>query len=681
MKPMEILAPVGGQQQLIAAVRCGANAVYLGTQGFNARRNAENFGAAALREAVSYCHARNVKVYVTVNTLITDGELPRLVDELHLIADSGADALIVQDLAVARLAKQVCPSLALHGSTQMSVHNLAGAQQLEQMGFGRVVLARELTAQEIAAVHRGTSLELEVFVHGALCMSVSGQCTLSSMIGERSGNRGLCAQPCRLNFQSGSRPYALSMKDMSFIPHLQTLSDIGAYSLKIEGRMKRPEYVAAAVTACKQAMAGQAPDMQTLEAVFSRSGFTDGYLTGRRDLSMFGTRTKEDVHKASGVLSRLSQLYARETPLVPVDMALTLAPDAPARLVVTDGTHNVEEIGPVPQVAQQRPTDEALARRSLQKTGGTPFRLRMLSCDLAAQLMLPAAELNALRKAALDKLLLVRSQVRPHPFFPPATPLPTPVPRTQAPALRVRVETADQLGDWCRQAQHVIVPVEVLQQSPHWIEVFGDKLIGECPALTFPSQEAVLLQTLQTLRGHGLRRVIAGDLGALQLARTLGFAVHGGHGLNILNSLALDAYAQLGLCDATVSFEINLRQAQKLAGDLPRGLIGYGRLPLMLLRACPAQGPKGCGTCDGHPQLVDRKQVTFPLLCHRRQYTTLLNSVPLYLADQDVHGVDFVTLYFTLEDASTCQSTFEAYRLHLPFDGARTRGLYFRALK
>ena len=511
-------------------------------------------------------------------------------------------------------------------------------------------------------------------------MSVSGQCTLSSMIGERSGNRGLCAQPCRLNFQSADRPYALSLKDMSFIPHLQTLSDIGAHSLKIEGRMKRPEYVAAAVTACREAMAGQRPDMQTLEAVFSRSGFTDGHLTGRRDLSMFGTRTKEDVQKASGVFSRLSQLYARETPLVPVDMALTLSPGC-TRLCVTDGTHTVEQDGPAPQVAQQRPTDEALARRSLQKTGGTPFFLRTLHCDLAPQLMLPAAALNALRKAALDDLLALRSAVPPHPFCPSAASLPAPLPHTQVPALRVRVETVEQLGPWCHAAQHVIVPVEALAQSPQWIGMLGDALMGECPALTFPSDEQALARTLRALREQGLQRVLVNDLGALHLARALGFAVHGGHGLNLLNSVALDAYAQLGLCDATASFEINLRQAQKLAGDLPRGLLGYGYLPLMLLRACPAQGAKGCGTCDGRPHLTDRRQVRFPLLCHRRQYTTLLNSVPLYLADQDVRGVDFLTLYFTLEDADACAGIFDAYRRHLPFDGARTRGLYFRALK
>ena len=311
---MEILAPAGNEQSLIAAVRSGADAVYLGTGAFNARRNADNFKDNSLAEAVNYCHGRGVKVYVTLNTLIRDEELPAFLTAAREVAEAGPDGVIVQDLAVAQVLKTICPDLPLVGSTQMSVHNAAGVKALEDMGFSRVVLARELTLEEIRAIRRETRAELEVFVHGALCMSVSGMCYYSAMMGERSGNRGLCAQPCRLNASCNGRPYALSLKDMSFITRVRDLEAAGVCSVKIEGRMKRPEYVAAAVTAVRTALEGKEPDMATLQAVFSRSGFTDGYLTGKRSVRMFGVRTAEDAAASKTVFGKLADLYRRECP-------------------------------------------------------------------------------------------------------------------------------------------------------------------------------------------------------------------------------------------------------------------------------------------------------------------------------------------------------------------------------
>ena len=275
-RELEILAPVGGEEQLVAAVRAGAGAVYLGMQRFNARRSAHNFDEAGLRAAVSYCHARGVAVHVTFNTLLRDGELSDALAELGSIARSGADAVIVQDLGAAKLVREHCPNLAMHASTQLTVHNAAGAKQLEALGFTRVVLARELSLGEIEAICAATPLEVEVFVHGALCMCVSGCCYLSSMLGGRSGNRGRCAQPCRLNFQVDGREYALSLKDMSHLEYIAALRDAGVCSLKIEGRMKRPEYVAAAVHACRAACAGEEYDADNRKNTFSRSGVTAG---------------------------------------------------------------------------------------------------------------------------------------------------------------------------------------------------------------------------------------------------------------------------------------------------------------------------------------------------------------------------------------------------------------------
>lgn len=406
----EILAPAGSGESLVAAVRSGADAVYLGGESFHARLGAANFDAQALEEAVRYCHARGVKVYQTLNTLVFDDELSRLAEALKSACAAGVDALIVQDLAVAELAKTHAPELPLHASTQMSVHNTAGVRVLEELGFHRVVLARELSSVEIGRISANCNLELECFVHGALCMSVSGQCYLSSMIGGRSGNRGRCAQPCRLPFSAGDRTHALSLKDLSLVDRIRELAAAGVCSFKIEGRMKRPEYVAAAVTACRRALRGEPPDLETLEAVFSRNGFTQGYFEGELGRGMFGVRRKEDVRSAQGVLGRLAPLYKEERQAVPVDFVLRMKRGKPAVLEAADrsGNRSVAD-GPVPAEAKTAPTTPERAVAALSKTGGTFFTAGHCAFDIDGGLMLPAAALNAMRREALAELAGLRS--------------------------------------------------------------------------------------------------------------------------------------------------------------------------------------------------------------------------------------------------------------------------------
>ena len=306
----EILAPVGGSEQLDAAIRAGADAVYLGTQSFNARRNAANFSSDELPAVVSECHRAGVRVHVTFNTLLSDRELPAALAEIGKIAASGADAVIVQDPGAAKLFREYCPTLPLHASTQMTIHDAEGVLAARELGFSRVVLARELSLREIESIRKtAPEIELEVFVHGALCVSLSGVCYLSAMLGGRSGNRGLCAGPCRLDFRSRGREYALSLKDLSAMDFLPELARIGVSSFKIEGRMKGPAYVAAAVHACREKLAGRDPDMDLLERVFSRSGFTSGYLTGKTDAGMFGRRTEEDEAASGEVRDRKPDPY------------------------------------------------------------------------------------------------------------------------------------------------------------------------------------------------------------------------------------------------------------------------------------------------------------------------------------------------------------------------------------
>ncbi|MBQ6801639.1 MAG: U32 family peptidase, partial [Oscillospiraceae bacterium] len=397
----EILAPVGGKEQLIAAVRSGADAVYFGAKNFNARRNASNFDDFELSDAVSYCHARGVKVHIVLNTLVMDSEFSALIEEIKNVAKSGADAVIVQDLAVMRLVKEICPELELHASTQMTVHNLAGAKEAQKLGFKRVVLSRELSYEEIKYIAANTDIELEVFVHGALCMCMSGCCYLSSVLGGRSGNRGLCAQPCRLDFRFGEKDHALSLKDMSHVEHIRKLAEAGVCSFKIEGRMKRPEYVAAAVTACKAALAGEKPDIESLRAVFSRQGFTDGYFTGKRTPEMFGFRSHDDVTAADKVLKNLANLYKDEPKKIPVRMNLFISESEKSVLVATDGENYASVTGSVCEKALRTPTDKALAERYLSKTGGTPFYLEELDFTADGEPVIAAGELNEMRRSVL----------------------------------------------------------------------------------------------------------------------------------------------------------------------------------------------------------------------------------------------------------------------------------------
>lgn len=669
---MEILAPAGGPEQLRAAVRCGADAVYLGARSFNARRRAENFGGDSLKEAVAYCHGRNVRVFVTVNTLIRDGELGDVYAVLEEIGESGADAVILQDLAAADLFRTHLPDIPRHASTQMTIHNADGAKTAEDLGFSRVILARELSLEEIRRIREATDVELECFIHGALCMSVSGQCLLSAALGERSGNRGLCAQPCRLDFRAGERPFALSLKDACLIPHLRELEAAGICSLKIEGRLRRPEYVAAATDACVRALRGEQPDLRLLEQAFSRSGLTDGYLTGRRDLTMFGSRTEEDKAASSAALGQLSGLYRRELSRVPVAFTLWGGEEKPTRLQVSDGIHTLVVSGQKAEPVRTAPQDAAGV---LEKTGGTPFRCGSVRNEVEEGWMIPG--LSALRREALDRLLAEREQTAPLPVVGGFVPE-TGGSREGEPRLRLRFERSSQLFD-APEAEAVYLPVEELDVG--LVRSLGPKLIGELPRLIWPGREETLIPKLLALKNAGLETLCAGNLGSLRLASRLGFRISGGFDLNIENSRALRVYETLGIRETLLSLEIPMSDARRLGGRIPRGILLYGHMPLMLLRCCPMQGKNGCGTCDGRRCLKDRQGVEFPVLCQRRQYSVLLNPVPLYVGDKPLSGLDYGVVWFSTEKREECREIWNRCLKRGPWPGNRTNGPYYRRIR
>ncbi len=677
MKHPEILAPVGGWDQLYAAVRSGADAVYLGTKGFNARQNAKNFDNDELKNVVKYCHARNVAVHVTLNTLLFDNEIELFIKHAKCVCESGVDAVIVQDLATAKIIRECCPEMPMHASTQMAVHNIDGVKAVQRLGFSRAVLARELSLEEIKYITENSEIEIEVFVHGALCTCISGACYLSSMLGGRSGNRGYCAQPCRLDFKNKEgRGYALSLKDMTHIPEANKIAECGVVSFKIEGRMKRPEYVAAAVTALKTSLDGGNPNMQSLESVFSRSGFTNGYLINRRNVQMYGYRRKEDVDASAGVLGKLAALYRVERQSVPVDMSIVVCENKNVELTVTDGERYVCVTGDTAEIAVSRPACEEFIRKSLEKTGGTPFYLDKLTATITGNVTVPASKLNALRREALEKLLADREKEIPKRFEEKVF---TVSERTNSlkQSLWFRFESVNQIMS-TEFANKIILPIDEIITNRERLQKYKDKLIIEIPDIIFGRDDAEIREKISVLQQYGVCDVLCGNIGSLELALSCGCIVHGNYGLNITNSISLGEYEKIGLEDAVVSFELGMNKIKRFGGGMKRGILAYGYLPLMKLRCCPARTSGGCAGCNGRPVLKDRIGVDFPLMCKNKKYTELLNSIPLYIGDKNISNVDFEVLYFTVEDKKAVKETIETFIHKKPFLGAHTNGLYYR---
>ncbi|MDD3202644.1 MAG: DUF3656 domain-containing protein [Pygmaiobacter massiliensis] len=683
MKPqfVDILAPAGSRAMMEAAVFAGANSVYIGVTGFNARRTAANFEVDELPEAVAFCHARGVKVNVALNTVLYDDELPDLAEVVRAVAKSGADAAIVQDLAVTRLVRQIAPGLALHASTQMSVTDLAGAKALAAQGFSRVILARELTADEIREITEHCGIETEIFVHGAHCMCVSGQCYMSAFYGGRSGNRGACAGPCRLPYTAGGKTDALlGLKDLSLMDHLPEIRDMGVACVKIEGRLRTPEYVAAAVDSARRALANEPYDRAMLEKAFSRSGFTAGfyenhYLTGE----MFGHRTEEDGSTTKAALPALRELYRRERQSVPVKLALEMLPDRLA-LTVSDDIRSLTLSCPVVYEEAKNDITPAL-QRSLAKTGGTPFFAEEITCKTLPGQFCPLSAVNELRRDALAALLEQRSAVTPQEVRDIA---PEPIARAmpRIPKLRARFASVRQLT--AEAASMLSAWTLLLREAGQVPEEYRAKTVLALPRALF--DDKMVAAALETAWRFGFRRFEAQSICGVGLIRqTLPEAeISGGFGLNITNTLSAKEYAGQRLASLTLSPELTLAQANAISAEVPLGLIVYGHMPVMLVRACPMRNVMDCAVCKQQGSLADRKGMVLTVECSGSGPAgarEIYNPVPLWLGDrmQEV-GTDFATLYFTRESAQEVQQVLKAFMQNEPCEGNFTRGLYYKGV-
>ena len=686
MARIEILAPVGSEEMLRAAVFSGADAVYLGFSGFNARTGAGNFDADSLQEAVRFCHARGVAVHVALNTTVYGTELPALEQAIRAVAASGADAVICQDLAVATLIGKIAPQLPRHGSTQMSVHTLQGALELKELGFTRVVLARELSLPEVEHITKHCGIETECFIHGALCMSVSGQCYMSAFLGGRSGNRGSCAGPCRLPFEANALPegkpgrlHHLSLKDNSAIDKLDKLQALGVASAKIEGRLRTPEYVAAAVSACLAGREGRAYDRDLLKNAFSRSGFTSGYLDGKIDGTMFGVRSEADAELTKKTLPMLRELYRRERSRVPVQMKLEIE-EGGEKLTVTDADGNKAfAYGDAePQPARTDPTESL--NRSLTKTGGTPFTAEKITVEMdGGPWFIPGSAVNELRREALDALLKKRETLRPWPTTEEhvaALPQRTLPPRR---TLRARFERWEQVPERALDGvEYLILPIAQADRVPR---EWRAKTLLELPRVMFGALEQDTARRIAATQDAGFAGYEVSNIAHLRLCR--GLPMTGGFGLNITNNVAAQFYAEQGLSSLIILPEVKDSDIASIAParngkPVPTGVMIYGHMPLMLTRACPLQNIHDCAHCDKTGVLTDRKAKKFPVRCGLG-VRTIYNPVPIYMGDKPgALAVDYGVAYFTLESREKAAQILDSIRTHAPFEGDFTRGLYFK---
>ncbi len=692
---MELLSPAGGYDALVAAVQSGADAVYMGFGAFNARRSAKNFTDEDFASAVRYCHLRGVRVFLTLNTLVTDRELPQAAEALRNASRMGVDAVLVQDWGLLTLAREIVPDLPIHASTQMSLFTLGGANEAAALGMERVVLARELCRDDIAEICKGCGAEIEIFGHGALCMCYSGQCEMSAVLGQRSGNRGACAQPCRLPYGVNApcrNGYPLSLKDANLSACLQDMERIGVDCLKIEGRMKRPEYVAVVTGIYRRLLDERrqptAAEGAALEQAFSRSGFTDGYWRGKKGKAMFGTRP-ENAPEPKELFAKAREVYenGRENRKIPVILHLIVRRGEPVRLGGSCAIHSGVTIamaqGDAPEEARNRAVTAEELRQRLSKTGGTVFTADSVEIELDEGLMVSASVINGLRREVLDALAARREDIPARREL-PASPLPDAPEPPQEMAFTVSVSRARQVTAelLAEKPAIVYVPIEELERLDAGLDWGETELCAVLPRVFRTADEQPLREMLE--RHPEVTSVAIGNLGHLPIVRGLDRTLRGDFGLNVYNSRAVKFWRDRGLSSVTVSFELRWQQVRDLSKYADCEGIVYGRLPLMITENCVTKNNVGCAHGAGSV-LTDRTGAQFPVQCAYGCRCEIENGKVLVLADKpEVFrcGLRYGRLRFTTESPEACAAILRAHKAGAVTAGEdATRGLFYRGVE
>ena len=693
---MELLSPAGSPEAVIAAVQNGADAVYLGFGDFNARRSAHNFTPDEFEKAVRYCRLRNCKVYVTLNTLVNDREMTAAVNAARMASEKGADAILVQDFGLAKVLRRTVPDIPLHASTQMSIHNLAGAEAAAQLGMTRVVLARELSLEEIRFISKHCSAETEVFVHGALCFCHSGQCYMSAMIGRRSGNRGMCAQPCRMQYSLGGRmdDYPLSLKDNCLANRLQALEEAGVACVKIEGRMKRPEYtgiVTGVYSKLLKEKRNPTPDeMELLARTFSRQGFTQGYLDGDKS-DMFGIKAEPDEEIDSLYADARKAYSTGEVRRVPIHFYSLVEKGERAKAIAFDDNGNrAAAFGPVPERAKRQGVTANYIVEQMYKTGGTPFTVVENQAKADEGLFLPAAEINELRRKLISELSEKRMTPPQRRSF--AMPVaPEDRGRRGEPEAIFQITTAEQLApELAALKPHFLyAPAAVMAENYSSVLPFltgGTTPVAVLPRVITDDETEEIFSTLEKLHEYGVNQALIGNIGHVALAKQAGMEVRGDFGLNAFNSQTLDVLRAAGFLSATASFELRIQQIRDMQKPLDTEMIIYGRLPVMVSDQCIIRQSSGRCNCQVPGQLADRTGSVFPVMKEFGCRNVIYNAHKLFLADRRDEllsaGLWGMRLLFTTESARECVEVAKAYLGMTDYQpNMLTRGLYYRGVE
>ena len=692
---IELLSPAGSPEAVIAAVQNGADAIYMGLGNFNARRGAKNFTDEEFERSMRYCRIRGCKVYVTLNTLVNDREIAQAVESARLASQLGADGIIIQDLGLAYAIRQALPDIPLHASTQMSIHNLAGVEAAAEMGMTRAVLARELSLEQIKFITQHASIETEVFVHGALCFCQSGQCYMSALIGRRSGNRGMCAQPCRMQYSLGGRmdDYPMSLKDNCLVDRLRELEDAGVACLKIEGRMKRPEYTAIVTKiyskALKEHRQPSDEEMETLEKAFSRQGFTQGYFNGDKK-DMFGRREEPD--KDTEKLFTLARKGYSEGELrrVPVHFYTVAEKGMPVKAIAFDDDGNrAAAMGGVPEKARGQGLTATYITEQMFKTGGTPYNCVENRAQADPGLYLPASEINDLRRRLVSELSEQRAKppIRRVGKLPekPKGKLPT-----GDPAMIFQVLTEEQLSPELAalKPQYLYVPLTLMTEKLDLLRPFAEQ--GTIPVAVLPrviadNEAAAVYDMLSRMFDQGVNEALVGNLGHAMLAKKAGMKLRGDFGLNTFNSLSMEVIRQAGFISATASFELRLSQIRDMIKPLDTELIIYGRIPLMVSDQCIIRHSAGRCNCQTPGQMADRMGSVFPVVKEFGCRNVIYNAHKLYLADKrdDLYALGLwgLRMLFTTESPRECVEVAKGYLGLTDYKpNVLTRGLYYRGV-
>ncbi len=664
----ELLAPAGKWDALVAAVQNGADAVYLGEKSFSARKNASNFTWEEIENAVRYCHVRGVRVLLALNTLVSDKELSDFEFSVQKAAKTGVDAIIVQDLGCMRIARTVCPDLPIHASTQLTACNKYDVEALQNMGFCRVVLSRELSEKEIRRIYDATNAELEAFAHGALCISFSGKCLMSSFIGGRSGNRGMCAQPCRQMYScKNKKGYLLSPRDLCLADDLCRMQDAGVVSFKIEGRMKSPEYVASVTNVYRKYLDSFSPlsreDEERLEKVFVRGdGFTKAYFAEKNTPEIMNYSISNDNLSSRADESVLKEARASfregtENKKISVDAVLSIKYNAPSTLTLTDGKYSVSVNGAVGEKAINAPLSKERAQSQIGKMGQTPFVLNLFSFDADDNITLPVSELNSLRREACELLIKKRGEIIKKDIYPFEYPKARNKEKVK-PALVVQIRTKEQFAS-ASKADRVLIPLSM------WNEITPDERCCVLLPQVVCDDEKTTAQLSKIPNKYG---VYASTPGMIMLAKKQGRKAYADWSCNIYNSVSANVFSQM--CDGiTLSAELSLGDIGEIASktNIPCEILCHGYQTVMTSRACLIRGVTGKCDCNSPIRIKDKTGAEFTILGDKDTHlNTVLNSRPTFMADKmkDVYktSVEGIRLVFTTESGEETSETIDMYK-------------------